>query len=261
MHVLSRLRLRTKLTILMGLSALALVASIGVSASIVRQRMFDDRVDKLRAVVQTTLGLAQSLEDQVAVHQLTREQALEQLRKAAHVMRFDAGEGYIYAQTLDNTFVIHGADPKLENTTSKVKDASGKSLTSLIIEALGTGDHGVVSYDFVRPGQTQLQPKVAYVARFAPWSLVFAAGAYTGDLSAAFRAILLDLTTIGGIIIVVCLAVAWLINRDIVGSLQRLMAAMAHLANSISRQRFQAPSGVTRLARWPARFSCSRNTW
>jgi methyl-accepting chemotaxis protein len=231
MHILSRLRLRTKLTILMGLSALALVASIEVSASIVRQRMFDDRVDKLRAVVQTTLGLAQSLEDQVAVHQLTHEQALEQLRKAAHVMRFDAGEGYIYAQTLDNTFVVHGADPKLENTTSMVKDASGKSLTSLIIEALGKGDQGVVSYDFVRPGQTQLQPKIAYVARFAPWSLVFAAGAYTGDLSAAFRSILLDLTTIGGIIIVVCLAVAWLINRDIVGSLQRLKAAMAHLAN------------------------------
>jgi methyl-accepting chemotaxis protein len=231
MQVLSRLRLRTKLALLMGLSALSLVALIGVSASIVRQRMFDDRVDKLHAVVQTTLGLVQSLEDQVAVHQLTHEQALEQLRKAVHVMRFDAGEGYVYAQTLDNTFVVHGADPKLENTTSKVKDASGKSLTSLIIDALGKGDQGVVSYDFVRPGQTQPEPKVAYVARFAPWSLVFAAGAYTGDLAAAFRATLLDLATIGGAILLVSLAVAWLVNRDIAGSLRRLKTSMEHLAN------------------------------
>ena len=105
MHILSRLRLRTKLALLMGLSALALVVSIGFAASIMHQRMIDDRVDKLRAVVQTTVGLAQSLENQVAAHQLTREQALEQFRTAAHVMRFDAGAGYIYAQTLDNMFV------------------------------------------------------------------------------------------------------------------------------------------------------------
>ncbi len=46
------------------------------------------------------MGLAQSLENQVVAHQLTREQALEQFRTAAHVMRFDAGVGYIFALTL-----------------------------------------------------------------------------------------------------------------------------------------------------------------
>jgi hypothetical protein len=50
MHILSRLRLRTKLALLMGLSALTLIASLGLAASIIRQRMSDDRVDELRAV-------------------------------------------------------------------------------------------------------------------------------------------------------------------------------------------------------------------
>ncbi len=231
MHVLSYLRLRTKLALLLGMSALVLIVSIGISASILRQRMLDDRIDKLRSVVEMSMGLAQSLENQVAARQLTPEQALEQFRTAAHVMRFDAGVGYIFAQTLDNMFVVHGANPKLEKTASEAKDASGKLLTVLITEALRSADHGFVSYSFAKPGETQVQPKMAYVARFAPWNLVFAAGAYTDDLDAAFQATLLELIGFGGIILLVATVVAWLINRDITGSLGGVSSVMARLSN------------------------------
>jgi hypothetical protein len=124
MRILSGFRLRTKLTLLAGFTALAVVGVIAVSLSILYRSMLDDRVDKLRAVVQSSIGLAQSLENQVASQHLTREQALAQFRNAAHVMRFDAGQGYLFAQTLDNMFVVHGANPTLENTASSVKDAN-----------------------------------------------------------------------------------------------------------------------------------------
>jgi methyl-accepting chemotaxis protein len=65
MHILSRLRLRTKLALLMGLSALALVASIAIASSILRQRMLDDRIDQLAAVINSTIGVATSLESEV----------------------------------------------------------------------------------------------------------------------------------------------------------------------------------------------------
>ena len=111
MHILSHLKIRTKLTLLLGMSALALVASIGAAASLIHQRMFDDRVDKLRAVVQSTIAIAQSLEERILAHDLTREQALALLRDDIHAMRFDVGTGYVFAQTLDNIFVLHGAAP------------------------------------------------------------------------------------------------------------------------------------------------------
>ena len=98
MHLLSHLRVRTKLMLLIGMSAFALVLSTSVAASLIRQRMFDDRVDKLRGVTETALGIAKALEDQVAAHGMTREQALEQFRKAAQAIRFDNGDGYIVAQ-------------------------------------------------------------------------------------------------------------------------------------------------------------------
>ena len=66
MNLLSHLRLRTKLTMLLGLSALAVIASIALAASQLQHRMLTDRVEKLRAATEMMLGLAQSLEKQVA---------------------------------------------------------------------------------------------------------------------------------------------------------------------------------------------------
>jgi methyl-accepting chemotaxis protein len=230
MNILSHLRLRTKLALLMGLSTLALVASIAVAASVMHQRMIDDRVDKLRAVVNTTIGVATALESQVAAHQLTHEQAVEQFRNAVHAIRYDSGAGYLTAWTTDGTVVAHGTAPALEGKPTPVADTSGKTVLQLGEAALRGGDNGVVTYAFPRPGQTTPQPKLAYAARFQPWQLVFMSGVYIDDLDTAFSAMLWRLIVIGGGILLVVLLVAWLVNRDIAGSLGRLKGVMERLA-------------------------------
>jgi methyl-accepting chemotaxis protein len=230
MKLFRHLKLRTKLALLLGLFTLALIISIGAAASLMRQRMFDDRVDKLRAVVQSTINIAQSLENRVSAHQLTHEQALALLRDDIHVMRFDGGAGYVVVQNLDNVVVVHGTVPALEGKPSSVTDENGNLVTDLLKDALRNANDGVISYMFPKPGQTERQLKVSYVARFAPWELVFVAGAYVDDLSAAFRASLLRLALIGGVIMAVTLVAAWLVDRDITVSLGSLKAAMERLA-------------------------------
>jgi methyl-accepting chemotaxis protein len=230
MNILSYLRLRTKLILLMGLSALALLAVIAIAASLVRQRMIEERIDKDRAVVQATLGIAQSLENRVTAQKLSREQALGMLRDDIHAMRFDGGVGYVYAQTLENIIVMHGSNAALEGKPSPATDADGRLLTDMIRDALRSADDGVLAYTFPKPGQTERISKISYAARFAPWNLVFVSGSYFDDLDATFRAVMVKLAAVGGAISVVMLATAWLINRDITGSLGGLKAAMEHLA-------------------------------
>ena len=232
MYILGHFRLRTKLTLIAGLTALSAVAVVALSLSILYRSMLDDRVDKLRAVVQTYIGLAQTLENEVASQHLTHAQALEQFRNAAHVMRFDSGQGYVFAQTLDNMFVVHGANPKLESTASLVKDENGQSLTSLIVKALANADEGLVTYRFPKPGQTQPQPKVTYIARFPPWNLVFGAGAYTDDIQAAFYAVIWRLAGVAGTILVATLLATWAINRDIAGLVGALNGVMTRLSRN-----------------------------
>jgi methyl-accepting chemotaxis protein len=230
MNLLSHLRLRTKLGLLVGLSALTLVIGIGVAASMLRQRMLDDRIDKLHAVMESTIGLAQMLENRVAAHQMTREQALEALRDDVHAIRFDNGSGYLFAVTPGDVVVIHGARPALENKPSPATDEHGRKISDLIQEALATSDTGVISYMFPRPGQTEPQPKITYVARFAPWNLIFLTGTWIDDLDTAFRNSLLSLGLVSGLILAVMLLAAWLINRDISVSTGSLSAAMHRLA-------------------------------
>ncbi len=230
MQILSRLRLRTKLVMLLGFSAMTVIVSIGTASFLMRQRMLDDRVIMLRAVVQSTISIAQSLENRVAAHALTREQGLAMLRDDIHALRFDDGNGYVFAQTMDNIFVLHGANPALEGKPSSVVNENGTPLTDLIRDALRNSNDGTVTYMFSKPGQTEQLAKVSYVARFAPWDLVFGTGAYIDDITAAFHASLLKLSLIGGAILIVTLVAGWFVNRDITVSLGRLKNAMDQLA-------------------------------
>src|SRR5262249_6710388 len=66
--------------------------------------------------------------------------------------------------------------------------------------------------------------------RFAPLDAVFLAGGYADDIERQYRAELTALASIGGAILVVTLVIAWLIDRDISHSLNRLEEAMARLA-------------------------------
>jgi len=183
MNFLTRLTLRAKLSLLIGLSALAVIVSIAAATSLIHERMLADRVDKLHSVTQAALGLAQSLEDQVAAKQMTHEQALAQFGKAVHAIRFDNGDGYIVAQTLDTAMVVvHGANPGLDGKPSSAKDASGRLLTDLMKEMLKGSDETVISYMFAKPGETKTQPKVAYISRFRPWDVVFTIGANRYDI-------------------------------------------------------------------------------
>jgi methyl-accepting chemotaxis protein len=231
MILLSRLRLRTKLGLLVALSVLTLAASIAVAASLVRRAIIDERIDKMHAIVDSAVGIAGALEQRVKAGELTLEQALRLMRDDIHAMRFDAGVGYIYAQTLDNIIVLHGASSALEGKPSPATDGNGRLLTDMIRDTLAHADAGVVSYAFPKPGQTERQLKISYVERFTPWNLVFVAGAYFDDVNATVRATIVRLGAISGTILCLTLVIVWLVNRDIAGSLGRLKAAMQRLAD------------------------------
>jgi methyl-accepting chemotaxis protein len=227
----SRLRVRTKLAVLLGLSVLAVIVSIACGAITVRDRMIEDRVDKLRAVVHATVTIARKLEAQVEANTLTRDQAIVKMRETIHTLRFDGGVGYISISGSDGMVIAHGTVPSLEGKVSTAADSTGRSIVSLQTDALSNSDDGVISYLFPKPGQSQPTQKVAYIVRFPPWNAIFLSGAYTDDLDAMFKATLIRLSMIGGLVMLLTLAIGWLVNRDIGQMLDGLRDTMQHLAD------------------------------
>jgi len=230
MNILSRLRLRTKLALLLGLFGLGLIASMALGATTLYRSMLDQRIDKLHTAVDMAQSLAAALEKGVAAKSITREQQLAQLRDALHAMRFDGGDGYITLIGLNGVTLVHGLDAGREGKASTTKAVDGRSIVELVREAVRGGDGGTISYLFPRPGQTQPVMKVGYVSRFAPLDAAFLAGAYIDDLDATFRAEVMRLGAIGIGILIVTLVIAWLVDRDIEVSLRRLKTAMTQLA-------------------------------
>ena len=66
MSLLSRLKIRTKLASMVALSALTVCTIIAVSASLSERRMVEDRVAQLHTAVDMMVGMAQTLQDEVA---------------------------------------------------------------------------------------------------------------------------------------------------------------------------------------------------
>jgi len=228
--MLSRLNLRTKLILLLVLSALGLIAAVGVATTVLHHRMIAERTDKLRAITDITIGMAQSLEQEVQAGHLTREQAIDNLRKLSRVMRFDNGDGYMNLWTNDGMVVISGGNPRLEGGPTSAKGNDGTPLIELAHRVLTNAQTGVIGYNFARPGQTQLLPKLTYVARFDPWHLIFGYAVYIDDIEAAFWSSVRQLGAVSCAVLLAMMALAWWINGDTTVSLQRLKSAMERLA-------------------------------
>ncbi len=231
MRLLGRLRLRTKLIALTMLSALALIAMTGVSASIIHQRMMNDRIDKLRSLVLTARGFADFLEQQVKAGTLTREQAMAEFRRELHHVRYGSKSDYFLAQTYDGLVVMHGGDARREGKPTTAHDDQGRSSAQLAAIALRHADGGVIHYSVAKPGHAQKAQKISYVARYAPWKLDFITGSWVGDIDHAYNMVLERLVGLAVLVLLIGGLAAWLINRDITGSLGRLRAAMAQLAD------------------------------
>ena len=205
-----------------------MIATIGAGASLLYQRMYDDRVAELNAVLETTMSLAKGLEAQVTAKQITREQAIQRMRDDVHLIRYDGAWVTVYGW--DGIILMQGAQPALEGKPGVARDSNGHTVMELARVALADKDIGVIRYSYPRAGETVPKPKISLLGRFRPWDAVFNCSLYIDDLDADYRALLLRLVAVGGGILAVTLLIAWLVNHDIARSFGALRQAMADLA-------------------------------
>jgi methyl-accepting chemotaxis protein len=230
MNIVRRLRLRGKLSVLVGLFVIGFVAVTLCNAFSLHDQLLNDRIDKLKSIVDIAINVANRLEDQVKAKKITSDEMLVKLREELHAMRFDNGNGYLVLQTVDGMLLIH-PDPAMEGKQNPSVDATGRSVPALMRDAVGEHESGVITYLFPKPGQKDPQPKIAYVARFVPMNGIFLTGAYIDDLERTFRESIVRTIGLGGSILAATLVIAFLVNRDITKSLLGLKDAMTGLAD------------------------------
>ena len=234
MNLLSRFKISSKLAGMLALSALAVCANIALSTSLSQKRMMDDRVTQLRTAVDIVIGMAQSMQEEIAAGKLTMAEAESQLRTRCRHMTFDNGQGYPAAYRADSTVVMNAANPQIENKISTTKDSNGVPIVATILEAASRNPNGALTtYTYARPGQTTPLPKLVFVRKFEPWNMVFAVGLYVDDIDADINTLLLRLATIGAAVMALMGLLSWLIARDILGAMKRQQNRMQRIATGL----------------------------
>jgi methyl-accepting chemotaxis protein len=234
MNLLSRFKISSKLAGMLALSALAVCANIALSTSLSQKRMLDDRVTQLRTAVDIVIGMAKSMQEEIAAGKLTMAEAESQLRTRCRHMMFDKGQGYPAAYRADATVAMNAANPQIEGRISTTKDSNGVPIVATILEAASRDPNGTTTtYTYARPGETTPLPKLVFVRKFEPWNMVFAVGLYVDDIDADMNTLLVRLGATGAAVMVLMGLLSWLIARDILGALKRQQNRMQRIATGV----------------------------
>jgi methyl-accepting chemotaxis protein len=226
----NKIKIRTKLYLVVALTAGSLALAIGLSTAHLRQRMMEDRIDKLRAVVEMAVELAQSFEKNVKEGKLSRADAEKQFYSNARAMWFDGHRGYLAMGTMEGVWTMNASVPKVEGSRG-TKMPNGKYILEHVIEAIGNNDEGMASYDYPKPGQTQPLPKLTYAKKFKPWDIVITSGVWIDDIDADYHEAVLKLAGMGAIILLFAGGFVLLLSRDINKGLAGLRDKMKKLVD------------------------------
>ncbi|PWC36066.1 cache domain-containing protein [Azospirillum sp. TSO35-2] len=231
MKMLENLTIRVKLIVLVVVSLVTALVVIAVSSSFAHQRMVDDRVDTIRAVVEMAVGMAKGLNAEVDSKAITREEALTRFRNAVHSMAYHDGADYLFAYDMKGIAVANPSNHKAVGTDrTQLQDKTGKYFVREIVDAMQSKDSAIVRYVWPKLGSDVPLLKTNYVQRYQPLGLIVGSGVYTDDIDAAYQEFLVKLGSITAVLVCGLVLIAFLINRGIVRSLHGLRAKMTSLA-------------------------------
>jgi methyl-accepting chemotaxis protein len=105
-------------------------------------------------------------------------------RAAERIAKLRYGQNdYFWINDMQARMVMHPVRPELNGADlGDNKDPTGKRLFVEFVDAVKRQGSGFVHYEWPKPGTAKPQPKLSYVAGFAPWGWVIGTGVYIDDL-------------------------------------------------------------------------------
>ncbi len=229
MKFLNNWPIALKLSVLVGVTLVGLVAAGFFAGRMMKNEMFSARKEQLHAIVDTARTMAMGLQKQVEAGKMTKDAAIAEWVERVKDMKYDNGGGYLFAYTMDGIAVLV-LNPKEIGTSHLDKEVNGRKSTREMRDGVAANGNVTIYYSWQKPGHAELSPKISYAAGIPGWNIFVGTGAYVDDLDAksmqitmALGAAILAIGAIAGII-------AWLIGRSITRPLSQLGHRMQALA-------------------------------
>lgn len=230
MTLFGNLRTRTKIGLLILLSALSLLAVAADTALSMRRQVEADQREQVKSVVQAAHTMAMGLVGEVDAGKISMDQAREQLKSSLRAMRFQDGREYLFAYSMQGVNIAHPIKRELEGKSLiDLKDAQGRTFIADMVKAAEAGG-GYVEYLWPKPGSDVPVAKVGYALAVERMDLFVASGIYMEDVAARFMAAVRSQALTMMAALLISGIVGLLISRDVIGALTALDRAMVGLA-------------------------------
>ncbi|MEW5745827.1 MAG: methyl-accepting chemotaxis protein [Nitrospirota bacterium] len=217
MRLLSQLKVKHRLSILVAIALTGAVVIAAASLTTLRNRMIEEKSLKTKHIVETAYGVLQHFHDLAKQGRLPDEDARKAALAAVKDLRYD-GKEYFWINDMGPTMIMHPYKPELDGKDmSDFKDPEGTRLFVEFVAVVKKEGAGFVRYLWPKPNFKDPVAKISYVKGFEPWGWVIGSGIYIDDVNAAFMR---DAMKLAGIIIV-CMALMILASRLVVRSITR----------------------------------------
>jgi len=230
--ILRRLKMTVsrKIYALIGLSFIGVVGIAALDSREMASGLDRQKQIELRHLTELALGIVK--EEHAAVQTGGVAVADAQKRALARVAAMRYGNNdYFWVNDMQPRMVMHPMKPDMNgNEIASFKDPNGKALFIDMVEVVKKDGAGFVPYEWPKPGFDKPQPKLSYVAGFAPWGWVIGTGVYIDDLRAQSWASTQRAMIAAGLVLLLTLAVSIIVARRITGPLRQMTTTMKTLA-------------------------------
>jgi methyl-accepting chemotaxis protein len=227
---INNLRISIKFGVLIAILVLGLAGAGFFASRLAYNELVQSRIDELKAITDAAIGTVAELEKRVQAGTLTKEQALDIFHARVGAMRFDNGEGYIFAYSMDGV-TLAAPDSKMIGTNRLDVETSGLKIVRHIRDGVLKNDgHYVFHYKFQKPGGTAPTEKISYAAEYKPWNMFLGSGVYLDTLDIALSRLWWSYFGLFAAVTLIVTAASAIIAANITRPLSKLEACMRRLA-------------------------------
>ncbi|MBP2303268.1 methyl-accepting chemotaxis protein [Azospirillum picis] len=223
--------IRAKLLILVATASLSCLAVAAAGLYLGYNRMYQDRVDALRYMVEAGHSMAARYEDEVAAGRLSRAEAQDRFKDAFLAIRYGGAE-YLFAHTYDSIGFAHTNKALMGKDVSGIRDARGVPVIPALVAVVRAQGEGTYAYDWPRSaGSAETAVKLAYVKGFEPWRILIGTGVFIDDLWAEFLSQLWTLLGIIAALALPAILLLALVGHNIIATIRSLAGRTRAMAD------------------------------
>lgn len=168
--MLNKLKLRTKIVLLIVVSLIGMVGLTAFAVLEMRQDLMDARKIQIRSVTEALFNTVSDFHAQEKAGKLTRAEAQKGALEAARTARYGGKDGkteYFYVYTMGGINLFHiRAEFVGQDLREKIRDGQGRYPVKDLLAALQAQPAAFVDSFFPRPGEQIPVEKLQFVMHF-----------------------------------------------------------------------------------------------